>query len=78
MFSWQMGPIKLITMLDYEVVKSLLMADNKVCHHYGGDQALFWSCDVPPAAGHDACNHIRCILSMFVCEQMCPLSPGDC
>ena len=29
-FSWQMGPTQLTTILDYEAVKSLLMADNKV------------------------------------------------
>lgn len=30
MFSWQMGPIKMTTIVDYDAVKSLLMADNKV------------------------------------------------
>jgi hypothetical protein len=29
-FSWQMGPLKMITLLDYDVVKGLLLADNKV------------------------------------------------
>lgn len=30
MFSWQMGPTKMTTIVDYEAVKSLLMNDNKV------------------------------------------------
>lgn len=29
-FSWQMGPLKMITLLDYDAIRSLLAADNKV------------------------------------------------
>lgn len=31
MFSWQMGPTQMTTIVDYDAVKSLLMADNKLC-----------------------------------------------
>jgi hypothetical protein len=30
LFSWQMGPLKMVTLLDYEAIRSLLAADNKV------------------------------------------------
>jgi len=30
LFSWQMGPQKMVTLLDYEAIKTLLQADNKV------------------------------------------------
>lgn len=57
MFSWQMGPLQMITLLDYEAIRSLLAADNKVscCCAISDNRrtllnirtaagAWFWSC----------------------------------
>jgi hypothetical protein len=35
-----MGPTKMTTIVDYEAVKSLLMADNKVCRGLSDDDRL--------------------------------------